>query len=336
MIARATQHRLSIRAMAASVPASVQTVAEAASDLSLTPIQVKMFGRLFGLNTLPHDPQQTLAELLGDAYSRLLQKAPEDVARARYILHCHTIPMVRPPSELPINGIALPPSAEQMSVTMAHCASGLMALDLLTSLLHPNETAIVLVGEKAFHPRVRMIEDTTLMSDGAVAVLVGAGHGHWVVAGTHVTQDGTNALARGHPTEEPQLVDDYIEFVAAHMKTALRRFGLTAPELRLILPHNVNMVSWGAIAKKLNLTLSAVFTDNIPRIGHCFGADPFLNLLTADQERAFSPGDKLLCVSVGMGMSAASSLIEISSPPQHRSSDFILSKYERTPANATQ
>jgi 3-oxoacyl-[acyl-carrier-protein] synthase-3 len=294
--------------MAAALPARVQTLPQAAADLDLNPVQVKMFGRLFGLKTLPYDPSMSLQTLLGNAYEALRRKAPEDVARARYVIHCHTIPMVRKPGAG--LGLDLPAHAEELSLTMAHCATGIVALDLLSDVLGDDETAVILVGDKAFHPRVRLVKDTTIMSEGAVAILIGKGPGQWSVTGTHVTHAGAYALSRGHPTENPQQVNDYVDFVSAHITQALDKFGYKAADLAMILPHNVNMVSWAAIAKALGLPLQKVYTDNIGRLGHCFGADPFLNLMDADRELGFRPGDKLLCVSVGMGMTAASSLLE--------------------------
>lgn len=310
-VARPMPPRLAIRAMAAAIPETSQTVAEAAAELGMTPVQTKMFGRLFGLRDLPIDPDQSLPMLLMQALSNLADKAPDDVARARYVMHCHTIPNVRLPG--PGIDIALPEAAEAMSVTMAHCASGLLALDLLDVLLNPGQTAVILVGEKAFHPRVRVIEDTTIiiMSEGAVAVLVTAGPGRWQVRGTHVTHAGQFALSRGYPDEEPELTDNYVGFVADHITDALTRLDCAPEDLKMILPHNVNMVSWANIAKALDLPMASIFTRNIPRLGHCFGADPFLNLISADEEPGFAPGDRILCVSVGMGMSAASTLIEI-------------------------
>lgn len=301
---------LAIRAMAAAVPAKAQTVAEAADDLGLNSTQVKMFTRLYGLDRLPVDPDQSLRELLQAAYDCLAAKAPEDVANARYVVHCHTIPTVRAPGD----GLGLDlGGAEEFSLTMAHCASGLVALDMLETLLAPGETAVVLAGEKAFHQRVRVIRDNTLMSDGVAALLVGRGSGRWQVLGTHSTHKGAYALSRGHPREEPVMIEDYTGFLTDHIRSALDRFGCSLDGLRLILPHNVNVVSWQAIAKFLGLPDAAVYTRNIPRYGHCFGADPFLNLMDADAEGQLAPGDKLLCVSVGMGVTAASSLIGI--PP---------------------
>ncbi|MEZ5771193.1 MAG: 3-oxoacyl-[acyl-carrier-protein] synthase III C-terminal domain-containing protein [Defluviimonas denitrificans] len=198
---------------------------------------------------------------------------------------------------------------------MAHCASGLVALEMLDDLLISGETAIILAGEKAFHPRVRVIQDTTVMSDGAVALLVGRGEGRIAVRATHAIHDGRFAISRGHRGEEPALPDNYVGFVGAHIRAALTRFGLAPGDLRLILPHNVNLVSWGAIAKTLGLPLTAVYTRNIPRYGHCFGADPLLNLMDAEADGLLAPGDRALCVSVGMGMSAAATLIDILPAP---------------------
>ncbi|WP_253073651.1 3-oxoacyl-[acyl-carrier-protein] synthase III C-terminal domain-containing protein [Sodalis ligni] len=48
------------------------------------------------------------------------------------------------------------------------------------------------------------------------------------------------------------------------------------------------------------------------RYGHCFGADPYLNLATLIRQQRLSRGDKVMLVSVGLGATFSSLLLELS------------------------
>ncbi|MEZ5771192.1 MAG: hypothetical protein R3D46_08440 [Defluviimonas denitrificans] len=65
---------LTIRAMAAHVPSAAQTLAEAAAEIGLNGMQVRMFGRLFGLERLPYDPGESLETLLVSALDALASR----------------------------------------------------------------------------------------------------------------------------------------------------------------------------------------------------------------------------------------------------------------------
>ncbi len=51
-----------------------------------------------------------------------------------------------------------------------------------------------------------------------------------------------------------------------------------ARHLDLVLPHNVNRYSWSTTARLLGLPLDRIYLENVPKTGHCFCADPFINL----------------------------------------------------------
>lgn len=286
-----------------------QTVSEAAEDLQLDAGAQKMFSRLFGFATLPYEKDAPFRTLLQTAVNDLARTWPDLVAVNR-VYHCHTLPSVRLP-DTPLTA-ECGPATEVSSLGMAHCATGVAAFKLLEHCLKPQETALVLIGERAFHRRIRLIDDTTIMGEGAVALAVTRGKGALRVLGSHVTHDGCAARSRGHPLEPPQVGRDYTSFVAEHLTSAMSRFGISVdcpPDL--VLPHNVNMVSWHPIAKAVGLSPKSFYLRNVGRIAHCFGADPFLNLLDAQKDGLARPGQTVLLTSVGMGLSAASLLLRI-------------------------
>lgn len=308
---------LSILEIGVALPSGRERVEDAGRAIGLSPSQVKLFRRLFGFDELPFDPGQPLGGMMGAALDDLDRRRPGAVASAGLVLHCHTVPAAVPCGH-PVAGVApgrLAPDAESASLTMSHCATGLSALALADALLVPGERALVLVGEKAFHPRIRLIKDTTIMGEAAVAVLLGREPGRLVVLGTHTRHDGVASVSRGHPGEEPGLGRSYTEAVATHVVEALGRFGIALDAVALVLPHNVNMASWLAVARGLGLPPGRLYLGNVGRLGHCFGADPFLNACDALAEGRIVQGDLVLMVSVGMGMSLSCTLARVSEPP---------------------
>jgi len=53
-----------------------------------------------------------------------------------------------------------------------------------------------------------------------------------------------------------------------------------------------------------------VYLDNIPRTGHCFCSDPFLNLVSLRDEGRLVPGARYLLTAVGLGATYAAMVIE--------------------------
>nr|WP_236663471.1 3-oxoacyl-[acyl-carrier-protein] synthase III C-terminal domain-containing protein [Aeromonas jandaei] len=70
-------------------------------------------------------------------------------------------------------------------------------------------------------------------------------------------------------------------------------------QIRWIFPHNVNLISWRNAAAKLNVPLSKIYLDKLPELGHCFGADIFINWRFASQ--TLQPGDHIMVATVGLG-----------------------------------
>jgi 3-oxoacyl-[acyl-carrier-protein] synthase-3 len=67
--------------------------------------------------------------------------------------------------------------------------------------------------------------------------------------------------------------------------------------------------------RELGWPRDKVYLDNVARYSHCFGADGFINLRHALAEGRLVSGDQVLMVSVGMGATLASALVELLPPP---------------------
>lgn len=296
-------------------PARVEKLDDIAGELSLSRDQHRMFGRFFGFDTFHCDPEQSLQGLLGLTANELLARNDDIGARLTHVVHCHTLPTtsIIDGSYNEVLGTFSAKGIEVFSAAMSHCATGLSILDLLDSILAKDDVALVLIGEKAFHLGVRVIENATIMGEAGCALLVGRGNGPYHVLASATHHDGRFAIIKGEPHEPLQdgFASAYVDFACDSILRALAGFGVGLADLRCVLPHNVNISSWVQIAKRLGIGMERIVLSTISRYGHCFGADPFINLQHARKHSVVGPSDLVLLFSIGLGMTASSALVSV-------------------------
>lgn len=293
----------------------MQTLDEAARALGLTRIETRMFERFYGLRQFPHDESQDLSGLIEPALHNIVRRHAAIADHIKLCVHCHTIPSVTP------FGAPVLPSlvrrvvgehVEYAGYTMSHCATGLVALEQVASWLGDDEYALVIIAEKAFHPKVQLIADTTIMGEAACVLLVSRRPGPLRLIGTATTRDGRSSINSGHftdaiPAHFPQ---SYTDFVCRHITESLKHANLGLNDIAYIAPHNVNLSSWKLIERTLCLPAGKIVMENIALYGHCFGADPFINLQHLIKTGQIKSGDKILLISIGLGITAASAIVE--------------------------
>jgi 3-oxoacyl-[acyl-carrier-protein] synthase-3 len=306
---------LTLHDLELSFPDRVERLDDIAGSLCLSRDQHRMFGRFFGFDSFHCDPQQSLPDLVSLAAKVLLARNDAIGARVTHVVHCHTLPTTSIVDGLQGEVLAAfsANGAEVFSAAMSHCATGLSILELLDSLLATDDVALVLICEKAFHLGIRVIENATIMGEAACALLVGRGNGPYDVIASATHHDGRFAIIKGEP-QEPMadgFADAYVDFACDSIQRSLARFGVGLDELRCVLPHNVNIPSWARIARQLGIDLDRIVLSTIPRYGHCFGADPFINLQHARRHSVVGPSDLVLLFSIGLGMTASSALVRV-------------------------
>ncbi|MCB7135518.1 3-oxoacyl-[acyl-carrier-protein] synthase III C-terminal domain-containing protein [Cellulosimicrobium marinum] len=291
----------------AYVPATGVAIRDIADELGIDGTELRVFERFFGLREVC----TAVGEDLADIYVRAARATPGlagNEHRVRYVLGARTIATVAPVGVNPLHDAAARlglDDAVVWTLTQHACASALLAVDLAGRLLaadgDPDALALVLTGEKAFSPGSRLIEGTTVMGEGTAACLVSA---H--APGDPVLAYATRTLGEYHQVPLPEdLVAPfgvaYTEVLAEVVEEAVAQAGLTVDDLALVLPHNVNRVSWKRLCKRLDLPLSRVRLDDVPRTGHCFGADSFIGYAAARSAGMLRDGDPYLMVAVGLG-----------------------------------
>jgi 3-oxoacyl-[acyl-carrier-protein] synthase-3 len=95
------------------------------------------------------------------------------------------------------------------------------------------------------------------------------------------------------------------------MRAAVEDSGCDPAEIALVVPHNVNRLSWPGISRQLGIPKGRTFLDNVRRYAHCYSADPFINLAEVLRTGRVRPGEVVLLVSAGVGAAFACTVVRI-------------------------
>jgi 3-oxoacyl-[acyl-carrier-protein] synthase III len=295
--------------VAAHLPARNVPIEDLAERLSLGPRQVKVFRRFHGLGSVPRQhPGETLVDLLVAAGRGLsgLAGREDDV---RYVLHARGMPVASPYPLNPVREVAQRLGLRRavvFTVTHQACATSLLAVDVAGRLLAadgvPGSLALVLAGEKTWTRDAELVPETSVFGEGAGACLVTA-DGERDTVLSYVSR--SRGDFDGRLAEDPELLArfqrEYPESLAEVVLTAVERAGLTLADISLLLPHNVNSVSWRQLSRRIGFPTDRVLLENVPVTGHSFAADAFLNHATATERGLLEPGRPYLIAAAGLG-----------------------------------
>ncbi|MEU3626934.1 3-oxoacyl-[acyl-carrier-protein] synthase III C-terminal domain-containing protein [Amycolatopsis coloradensis] len=267
-----------------------------------------MFRKIYGLDTLRYDPEMSLFDLILPAARRALAAVPEG-GRVSHLIYAHTMPTVTPAhidaAQVVRERLDLR-DAEAFALTQQACVSSLGAVDVAARLLRAEGTengyALVVTGEQAFSPAVQLIPNSAIMADAAAACLVGIdGRGDVVRAFVSSTLGEFAEGLRMTRAEIQSFGQVYAKELAEIIRRAVDEAGLAPDDIDLVLPHNVNAVSWRQAIKELDWPSERFFLDNIARLSHCYSADVFVNYTTVRAAARLVDGRHYLLVSVGLG-----------------------------------
>jgi 3-oxoacyl-[acyl-carrier-protein] synthase-3 len=282
-----------------------------AGSLGLTEMQVKLFRRFHGLRKISREPDGSLSGLLMKAAAGLdALRGREHLVR--YVLHARAMPVVAPYPANPLHEVCRALGlghALAFTVTHQSCASGLLAIDMAGRLLaaeaadgpdgQAGPLALILAGEKAFTRAAQTFADTTVFGEGASACLVSASGARDRLLAYACSVRGEFDSATGE--NDARLQRAYRPSLAEVMRQALDEAGVTLDDIRVVLPHNVNLVTWQRMCVLLKFPRERVILDNIGATGHVFCADMFANYQTACERGLLQPRDRYLAAAVGAG-----------------------------------
>ncbi len=216
----------------------------------------------------------------------------------------------------------------------AACAGFLFALEIAQQFItsHTYETVLVIGAEKLSSITNWTDRNTcVLFGDGAgAALLKHRGPGTHGVISTYIGSDGQYSdilfmpgggsscpITRENVDMNLQTIhmsgkDVYKQAVTAMLsasKKALDDAGLTIDDIACIIPHQANLRIIDAIAERLGIAREKVFV-NLDRYGNTSAAAVAIALDEAHRAGRFKPGDYILMVVFGGGLTWASTVIE--------------------------
>jgi 3-oxoacyl-[acyl-carrier-protein] synthase III len=295
-----------IEAVATYVPDRQVPIEQLAGDLGLTAMQVKVFKRFLGLAQVRRDPERSLLDLLlaGTAALDALRGREHQV---RYVLHARATPVEAPYPVNPLHELCrVLGLGHAIAFTVTHhgCASQLLAIDMAGRLLaadgDPDALALVLAGEKAFTRDAQLMPGISVFGEAAAACLVRPdGQRDRLLAYATSVRGEFDGRFTDFPEISARYEREYPAALAAVMLAAVGQAGLGIEEISLILPHNVNLLSWRRLCRRIGYPVGQVLLDNVPVTGHTFCADSFINYVTAAQRGLLHPGDRYLIAAGG-------------------------------------
>ena len=304
-------------AVASYLPPERVPIDQLADRLGLTRMELRLFQRVHGLAEVRLDRSGSLLDLLYAAVEKLDELRGREHL-VRYVIHGRSMPVAVAYPANPLHdlcrGLGLSRAAA-FTLTQQACASGLQALvvagRLLQAAAEPDALALVLTGEKTFCDDTRLIPGTTIFGEGAGACLVSA-HGRRDRLRATVTH--IHGQFDGRIAKRPELAAAfqrvYPDLLADVLLAAVAKAGLKLRDISLVLPHNVNSVSWRRLCKRLDYPIDQVVLDNVAVAGHSFCADAFINYRTAADQGRLIPGQPYLMAAVGSGATFTAMVFE--------------------------
>jgi 3-oxoacyl-[acyl-carrier-protein] synthase-3 len=199
----------------------------------------------------------------------------------------------------------------------AACSGFVYGLVAADGFLRAGLDRVLLIGSETMSRIVDWEDRSTaiLFGDGAGAVVLEQGDGPGGVLGFDLGSDGSlrHILRADHggtiEMDGPEVFRRAVRVMVESAERAMAHAGITADDLHLFVPHQANSrIITSACAK---LGIGEDRTVNIlPLTGNTSAASIPLGLAEAADAGRLSPGDLVLLIGFGAGMSWASAVIE--------------------------
>lgn len=300
------------------VPKSYFSVETSFERLAITPIQSKVFSHIYGLKNIALAKEYMVSDILVKAIYDLLKETQTSRESIHFLIHTHTAKVLTLFDQQTIveqvKDFFSLTHALAFGMTLNNCAATFDALELAAHFLSdaPKDAkALIISGEKAFTPSVQVIPNTSITGDAAAACLISLhGKKHRLLAMHRLI---CGAYAKGIWMELETAKDfenNYIDLLSQVIQEVLNQAGINKNQIKWLIPHNVNRISWLRFAKEFHFERNKIFLSNIEKYGHCFGADIFINYADLIHNQLLQPGDYYLLVTVGLGATFAAAVFQ--------------------------
>jgi 3-oxoacyl-[acyl-carrier-protein] synthase-3 len=299
------------------LPETYETVMAMAKRVNLPLSEAKVFERVFGLKNLPIDLNATIEPLLIAAASCCLKEASIQPQQIKWLIHAHTATHVCPFGQSAVRSLKQKLGLDHaiaFGTGMTKCAAIFTAFEIANELLKSlaqDKYILLVTGDVAFTEVLQYIPGSTITTDGAAAILLAKDSiNHQYLSSVNITYGEFAAGVWGEKANLQKFEKHYSQYLSAVILAAIAKANLSLEQIKLILPHNVNTLSWLKVIKELSLPRDTIFLDNIPRTAHCFGSDPFINLRDALMRNLIQKGDYYLLATVGLGATFAAMVFQ--------------------------
>ncbi len=190
--------------------------------------------------------------------------------------------------------------ARVVGVSQAGCVSFLQSLQIAHDMIRaePEINRVLCVSSDILPKESRREILYNVISDGGCAALVERDtKTNRIVAYSQVSK----GFFWDSKKSKNEIVASYFVTARHVINDALKKAGLTIADIKLVIPHNVNIKSWEALLKILEIPKSKLFAKNIKRFGHTIAADNIINLSDATSSGLVKKGDYLLLFTFGFG-----------------------------------
>jgi 3-oxoacyl-[acyl-carrier-protein] synthase-3 len=207
-----------------------------------------------------------------------------------------------------------------LSLADAHISAGqaetvlVLATEKMSSIVDwTDRTTCVLFGDGAGAAIVQRADDERgilsgyMKSDGTLAELLWRPGG-----GTRLPLDIQVLDDRSHYVKMagPEVFKSAVRAMCEAAETALRRAGVTADEIDLLVPHQANMRIIEATARYAGIPMDKVFV-NVDRYGNMSSASIPVALDEAVEQGRCGPGSLVLMVAFGAGFTWAANVVRL-------------------------
>ncbi len=215
----------------------------------------------------------------------------------------------------------------------AGCSGFIFALEAAANSIRVNGAANVLViGVERLSSILNWNDRNTcvLLGDGAGAILLQPDPGPGGVLTTHLRSDGAQwdlLYAEYGNSSNPPIADmgpakpfflkmegnrlfkHAVTCLSRIARMALEKNGLDIDDVALVVPHQANIRIIRAVAEKLNIGMDRFFV-NLSKYGNTSSASIPIALDEAQRGGRIQPGDNVLLISFGAGLTWGSALIK--------------------------
>lgn len=298
---------LSLTAIAAAnAPTRLCPIAQLGAAHALTRSDIRMLTKFFGLQSVALNPASHEG-MCASALLNLVAQQPQLRGQKGQIIYTKTQTHNTPADGGWLHHAAVAAGLlgwEVVTLSMNHCAGALSALHLVR-MTAPAGPVIVLAGEKCFHPTTAN-QSGAALGEMPVAALIAQG-GAWSVTDTRVTHAPAYYANPGHmdPLLLKQFAQGFGGMLKAFVAETLAQFAVTAGDIDLVVPYNLNLPTLREIAAEQGWE-GKMILQTAPQIGHLFCADVLANLAIALPQ---SQAKTVFCFAAGMGATFAGVLL---------------------------